>query len=384
LRRRDEIGQLGLGEAQLLPPLGNAVRDLAEEPPVIDAREAFAYSLEGLFPSSASIFAGLTHIATKLYIADMRYNARVALLLSACALLGLAEGAFLMQSVLRVSTAVSVVTGGVLAAVLLWRFLSPDAVVVVAFAGLFMSWAVLYAAFLVQLAGRGASEIVFFLALAIPFAVAGLAVLGVTERLRGRSYPWAICAVGVALGLGILAAGARSPWLNDPRPPARFHAIDEVAGSYSGVGIGNDPARMMEVFGPTRALGESDAFRPTGAQDFSEGPWFVQAAGGFAYEDVLFWLRPSDRGIGGEPAKTGRIWGFEITSPGVETARGVAMGDDLDAVQGAYSGFECGENDRGEYGTNNYCMGTVAPGRFLYFGGDPITSISVTQGRVSP
>ncbi len=99
---------------------------------------------------------------------------------------------------------------------------------------------------------------------------------------------------------------------------------------------------------------------------------------------MLFWLRPSDLGEGGEPAKTGLIWGFEITSPGVETSRGVAMGDDLDEAERAYSGFECGENDRGEYGTNSYYMGTVAPGRFLYFGGDPITSISVTKGRVSP
>ena len=39
-------------------------------------REPLTNPLEGVFPGSASVFAGLTHIATKLYIADMRYNAR--------------------------------------------------------------------------------------------------------------------------------------------------------------------------------------------------------------------------------------------------------------------------------------------------------------------
>ena len=95
-------------------------------------------------------------------------------------------------------------------------------------------------------------------------------------------------------------------------------------------------------------------------------------------------MRPSDRGVAGEPAKSGRIWGFEITSPGVETTRGVAMGDDLGEAKRAYPDLHCGETDRGEYGTNDYCLGAVASQRFLYFGGDPITSISVTQGRVSP
>jgi len=151
----------------------------------------------------------LTHIATRLYIADVRYTSRLAagalgrdfepraLLLFVCALLGLAEGAFLMENVLRFWTAASVVTGGVLAAVLVWRLLAPGAVVVLAGFGLVMPWVVIYVAFLVSLAGRRASEILFFSALVIPFAVAGLAVLGVIESqeaviplgcLRGRSY----------------------------------------------------------------------------------------------------------------------------------------------------------------------------------------------------
>jgi hypothetical protein len=300
------------------------------------------------------------------------------------AVLALAEAAFLMQGVLRAWIAIAVVAGGCLAALCTW-LLARESIPLPAVAlSLVLPWVGLYAAYWAQLAGDAVSRIVFFIALALPFGTATLAVLAGARRAVPGSLVLrsALCVV-VAVGLGVLAAGARGPWLNDPRPEARFPLVDEVAGTYGGVGIGDTPAEMQEVFGPRSPLDENDSFEPTGAQDYSEGPWSIPAGGGFAYEDVLFWL-PPDSTPGNGLVTTGRISGFELTSPPVETRRGVAMGDDLGEVSRAYPGFECGENDRGEYGKTKYCMGRLAPQLFLYFGGDPITDISVSRGPVTP
>jgi hypothetical protein len=67
LRRADEIGELGLGEAPLLPSLSHLAGDLGEEPALLGAGKTGAQSLQRL-----------THISTMLYIAVMRYRQSIA------------------------------------------------------------------------------------------------------------------------------------------------------------------------------------------------------------------------------------------------------------------------------------------------------------------
>jgi uncharacterized membrane protein len=301
-------------------------------------------------------------------------------------LLALVEGAFLMQGILRAWLAVLIVAGGMGAAIVASLLIPERLLLLATGAGLLLPWVILYAAFWAQVAGDNASMSVFCLGLAIPFATAGLAALGGVRSITRRSLLGTGVVAGIALGIGVVAAGARATWLNDPRPPARFELIDEVAGTYGGVGIGDTPAEMRAVFGPIEALGGEDSFRPTGAQDYSEGPWSIPAGGGFAYEDVLFWLPPDASTPAGEPGSIGLISGFEVTSPGARTLRGVEMGDHLDDAKKAYPTLKCEEADRGEYGKTRYCTGGVAPQRFLFFGADAttstITSITVSRGRV--
>jgi hypothetical protein len=303
----------------------------------------------------------------------------------ALAILGLAllEGATIMQSFLRPTTAALVVTAGVLAAIVLWRVIPNEKLMFVAGSGLVLPWVLLYIAFLVQFDADSVSVIVFHVGLAIPFATAALAIFIVAARPR-RSLWREGAAAALAIAVGFLAAGARAPWLNDPRPPARFAVVDEVRGTYGGVGIGDTPTEMRAVMGPIEPLGENDSFRPTGAQDYSEGPWSHSAGGGFAYPDVAFWLPPDSAKPSGAPGSTGLISGFELTSPGAKTLRGLKLGDDLAEAAQAYPQLTCGMSDRGEYGETDYCMGWIAGERFLYFGGDPITALTVSRAPVTP
>jgi len=284
----------------------------------------------------------------------------------------------------RAGPVIAIVIGGVTFAALLSRVIPRGALFPVTLAGLVVPWFVVFLGFFAQVLGDTVGLVVVLAAIALMFANSALALFGAAETLTRRSTLWLGVLALLAIGLGTLAAGARAPWLNDTRPSARFGTVDEVGGSYGGVGIGDTPAEMKALLGQNEALGENDRFQPTGARDYTETPWFVPAGGGYAYEDVLYWLRPTDRGEGGRPAADGVIWGLELTSPGVETLRGVAIGDDLETAGSAYPELKCGTTDRGEYGTSEYCYGRIAEDRFLYFGGDPITSISVTQGPVGP
>jgi hypothetical protein len=69
LRRSDELGEVGLGEASLLAPVGHLAGDLREEPALLGAGEPGTDALHGL-----------THISIMLYIAIMRYVRKIAVI----------------------------------------------------------------------------------------------------------------------------------------------------------------------------------------------------------------------------------------------------------------------------------------------------------------
>lgn len=72
-------------------------------------------------------------------------------------------------------------------------------------------------------------------------------------------------------------------------------------------------------------------------------------------------------------------YAVEVARPGAATSRGVAIGDPLDEAANAYPGLECGvKNEDSEYPTFRYCTGRVAADRDIWFGQDPIRSITMT------
>ena len=56
----------------------------------------------------------------------------------------------------------------------------------------------------------------------------------------------------------------------------------------------------------------------------------------------------------------------------------MAIGDPLSAVKKAYPELHCGEaNENTEYQPYPACAGEVAPDRYIWFGGDPVSNITL-------
>jgi hypothetical protein len=166
--------------------------------------------------------------------------------------------------------------------------------------------------------------------------------------------------------------------------------IDERAGTFRGVGIGDSASDVQLVFGERDFAGPNEGLMPSGS-DFTEdgGPWSVRAPAPcrartrsatpmLRYDEVTFVLCD------------GRVHAFVVTDGAAETVTGIAIGDDLAEVRGTYGGFTCGETP--ETGEGNfdrdssypYCVGTAAPRRWVWFGEDPVRSITVAATSLDP
>jgi hypothetical protein len=147
-------------------------------------------------------------------------------------------------------------------------------------------------------------------------------------------------------------------------PPLR---VDERRGTVNGVGVGDRVTAMKQTFGEKAA---ADPYREPaaplwvevgeyeGPSHFGLGPPF------YRYEQVSFF------------AKQERIVGFMVVAP-AETASGIATGDELDRVPDFYPRARCGEAPRGDYGHYPACVVRLGPRRFVWFGGDPVSTVMV-------
>ena len=68
-----------------------------------------------------------------------------------------------------------------------------------------------------------------------------------------------------------------------------------------------------------------------------------------------------------------------VTDPEAKTVGGVSVGDPLSEARKRYPDSECGVQNRDtEYREYRFCTARVAAGRYIWLGGDPIRSISIT------
>lgn len=170
----------------------------------------------------------------------------------------------------------------------------------------------------------------------------------------------------------------------DGQPPARYAAIDEERGSYGGVAIGDGRGAIFRSFGRSRPLGDSEPAIPKQAPIDVTLPYHIPFTVLYCYDDACFWFdtgKPHEAGDVGAPG-IGQVEGFEITSPGATTLRGVEVGNDLDDAAELYPELRCGEIPPREPlipGTpgDPYCYGRVAADRYLWLGGDPVDLIAV-------
>jgi hypothetical protein len=270
---------------------------------------------------------------------------------------------------------VVIASGGVgaVGALLAVRFLSPRVGAVAACVALAVPWPFFVVVFVVWAVTDGTpfewvSYPLWIFQLALPVAVAGLAAVRLIGLLPVRT-PHA-AALGVLAGAGLSAAFVvpGAAWLDEP-PPARYASIDERRGAYGPVALGDSTEAMFASFGERAPAGFDESMTPLGADEF-EGPTFIPIEAWddvYRYDDVVFWFH------------AGEVAGFEITSPGATTSRGIGVGDDLDDVVDAYPELECGEAPAGDIDTYPYCSGRIAPDRWAWFGGDPISTITFSS-----
>ena len=257
--------------------------------------------------------------------------------------------------------AIGAVTGFLLA-----RLISPNAAVAAAAVGLVLPSPLLLA----SLTGTGwLRSAAWYGLLAAPVAAAALAGSRLAELLPLKAVLAAGLGAAAAAGVSVALAAPGSEWLEE-RPPARYALIDDVLGAYGPVALGGSQEAVVAAFGRRSPTSAREPLSPTGADEEYEGPTFVAASpqGVYRYEDVVFWF------------EAGAVKGFMLTSPGAETSRGIEVGDGLDDVRAAYPKLDCGEAPAGESSTFTYCAGRLAPERWVWFGGDPVSTIAFSRG----
>jgi streptogramin lyase len=169
----------------------------------------------------------------------------------------------------------------------------------------------------------------------------------------------------------------------DPTPVSRTGggAIDELAGTYKGVGIGDSPAHVRGKLGRPGHWSPREAIVPLDVDflavsygaSFSHDVMRIAQPGGqvLRYGDVFFYLcAPRTR-------CRGMVGGFEVFAPGARTSAGVGIGDSLRTARARYRLTCYTPSGRSEHADYPSCQGSVARDRYVYFSNDPIDDIEV-------
>ena len=170
--------------------------------------------------------------------------------------------------------------------------------------------------------------------------------------LAGAVFFWSAVACGGGDGDG-------------PEVVSRAAVIDEMRGTYRGVGLGAPREAMFAVFGRKRA--GSLAAMPLEGR--TRGAWTMSYPKPYCgmpiyrYERVAFGFT------------CGKLLWIVTNEPGAQTTRGVAVGDPLRNVDAAYPEAVCGTAG------NQYaaCSARLAENRFIWFGGNPIATIELAS-----
>jgi hypothetical protein len=148
---------------------------------------------------------------------------------------------------------------------------------------------------------------------------------------------------------------------------AKPSLVDELRGSYRGVRIGDTAAAVQRVFGAEPLSGPNEPIAPR-EDDFTDigGPTVIAGGCGTSlrYDHVAFLMCK------------GHVIGFIVAEQGAQTRRAVGIHDAAHTVPARYPRLTCGSAPL-EGGSYPYCGGRVASHRRLWFGRDPIRSITV-------
>jgi hypothetical protein len=161
--------------------------------------------------------------------------------------------------------------------------------------------------------------------------------------------------------------------------------IDETRGTYRGVGIGASPTAVRRILGARGFARPDEPTTPRSAPSISAigAPSALQrrcrrrAAGQRAslrvrvlrYPQVSFLFCDS------------RVVALVVSDRQARTQAGLGIGDRLAQAQRLYPGLRCDRSSSGEAGGYPFCVGRLQPQRSLWFGHDPIGSITISATR---
>jgi hypothetical protein len=213
----------------------------------------------------------------------------------------------------------------------------------------------------------------------------GLALRALNALRSLNNVPPVIAAEGPIPGPDRAVLEGRRP-CHDSRPGVVL--IDENRGTYRGVGIGDTPREVRRVFGP-RPFADLDRepVFPTRARSWANvaGPSTItppcrptvpnprtgqSRAQILRYPEASFFFCD------------GRAYAVLAIDTTARTTTGLRIGDPLADVDMLYPDITCGEATSGDAGRRYpYCVGALQPRRRLWFGGDPIHSITISTTR---
>jgi hypothetical protein len=182
-------------------------------------------------------------------------------------------------------------------------------------------------------------------------------------------------AAAATVAIAVAVAAYLAVQAGSDEPAARSaRVINETRGTYRGVGIGDSEAEVRRVLGQAEPADTSrESMMPLNADFRADGgPMVIDfpdkpAAGRHAllrYDDVSFLFFD------------GEVFAVVVTDDGAATERGLAIGDDLDSVEQRYQRMTCGDAEP-ESGPFPYCAGALGRQRHIWFGQDPIGSITM-------
>jgi hypothetical protein len=181
-----------------------------------------------------------------------------------------------------------------------------------------------------------------------------------------------------ALTLAAVTIGACGSGVDVGVPSSGSFPLDESRGAFRGIALRDPERRVIERFGPDRGRPEGPV-TPLGADAFVDGPpgTFANSPGKPSPHDRTAALRYRGMSF---ITNDRRVYVIMSSLRGTRTRRGVAVGDALYKARKAYRGLSCQKaSDAHGVDTFPYCTGRLAPGRFIYFGGDPVGTIAVAR-----
>jgi hypothetical protein len=154
----------------------------------------------------------------------------------------------------------------------------------------------------------------------------------------------------------------------------RQRSIDELAGSYKGVALGDPRSAAIHAFG--QPVSTRDPASPIGIGFSDGGPISQKNPPGYTRRPDL--LRYHDVSVLSTPA--GGIHSIVISDPRAATKEGVGIGDALAKAGRVYPTLHCVKArtmSEGELAPA-YCAGRITTDRYIWFGNDPIRVIALS------